>query len=113
MTHLPIPQIEKVDPARLAPGQWCHRADKTVGEGDIHASYSADRIGMAQPVRRPFSWKGGQWVCVSFVSRGGDPSAEAYRLCPDPLLTASPSATPPKQPMAMPRAPIRTASITA
>lgn len=90
MTHLPTPQIHKVEPARLVPGQWCHRADKTVGEGDIHASYSADRIGMAQPVRKPFLWKGALWVCVSLVSRGGDLSAEAYRLLAWPAFDGEP-----------------------
>lgn len=69
-----------VDPARLAAGRWCHRADKTIGEGDIHASYSADRIGMSQPVRKPFSWKGALWVCVGIEWRGGAVCAEAYRL---------------------------------
>jgi len=48
-----------IDPARLASGQWCHRANKTIGQGDISKSYSADRIGMGQPVRKPFEWQGG------------------------------------------------------
>jgi hypothetical protein len=90
MTHLPIPQTENVDPARLAPGQWCHRRDKTIGEGDIHASYSADRIGMAQPVRKPFSWKGAQWVCVSFRYSGDEEFAEAYRLVARPVFDGEP-----------------------
>lgn len=65
-----------VDPARLAWGQWCHKTDRQIGRGDIHASYSADRIGMNQPIRQPFPWKGSLWVCVSFSSA----EAEAYRL---------------------------------
>lgn len=69
-----------VDPARLASGEWCHRAEKTLGQGDINASYSADRIGMGQPVRKPFAWRGSLWVCVSVSGRRGDLSAEAYRL---------------------------------
>jgi hypothetical protein len=69
-----------IDPARLASGQWCHRANKTVGQGDISKSYSADRIGMGQPVRKPFEWKGGLWVCVGKRYNSGDISAEAYRL---------------------------------
>jgi hypothetical protein len=69
-----------VDPARLDAGTWCHRAEKMLGEGDISCSYSADRIGMDQPVRKPFSWQGGLWVCVSIATRGGELSAEAYRL---------------------------------
>jgi hypothetical protein len=69
-----------VDPARLASGEWCHRADKTIGQGDIYASYSADRIGMSQPVRKPFAWNGGLWVCIGISHRRGQEAAEAYRL---------------------------------
>ncbi len=65
-----------VDPARLQWGIWCHRANKEIGEGDIAASYSADRIGMGQPVRKPFEWKGSLWLCVSM----GHNQAEAYQL---------------------------------
>ena len=43
-----------VDPARFRWGTWCHRTDKMIAEGDIAASYSADRIGMGQPVSKPF-----------------------------------------------------------
>jgi len=69
----------EIDPTRLAWGEWCHRAGKQLGEGDIRASYSADRIGMGQPVRKPFRWQGGLWVCTG--TRGGEPlKAEAYRL---------------------------------
>jgi hypothetical protein len=67
---------EPVDPARLACGQWCQRANKTLGEGDIRGSYSADRIGMGKPVRRPFTFRGSLFVCTGY-SRDG---AEAYRL---------------------------------
>jgi hypothetical protein len=70
----------EIDPARLASGQWCHRRDRMIGEGDIHASYSADRIGMSQPIRKPFGWHGGQWVCVSISGRQNRLSASAYRL---------------------------------
>ena len=65
-----------VDPARLKRGTWCYRANRDIGEGDIAASYSADRIGMGQPVRKPFEWKGSLWICVSM----GHSQAEAYRL---------------------------------
>lgn len=82
----PIP----VDPARLAAGQWCHRTEKYLGEGDIHASYSADRIGMRQPVRKPFSWHGGLWVCVSIAGRRDDLTFEAYRLVHPPAFTGTP-----------------------
>ncbi len=82
--------VEPVDPARLESGHWCHRAQKTVGQGDISASYSADRIGMGQPVRKPFSWKGATWVCVSERSCGDRVSAEAYRLIHPQLFDGQP-----------------------
>ncbi len=64
------------EPSRLAYGAWCHANEKQIGEGDIRASYSADRIGMAQPIRKPFRYGGELWVFV-----GTGPSrAEAYRL---------------------------------
>ena len=36
----PPRQPQRVDPARLEAGRWCSNADKTLGEGDIRASYS-------------------------------------------------------------------------
>lgn len=78
-------KTQPVDPARLAAGYWCHRADRMIGEGDIHASYSADRIGMGKPIRKPFTWQGGNWVCVGTAHCGGELSAEAYRLI-DPRM---------------------------
>lgn len=69
-----------VDPKRLASGQWCHRLEKEIGEGDIAASYSADRIGMGQPIRATFPWQGERWVCVSMWHRQGVATAEAYRV---------------------------------
>lgn len=84
-------RIRAVDPARLASGAWCHRAEKTVGQGDINASYSADRIGMGQPVRKPFSWEGGLWVCVGNRYRGPETmEAEAYRLVHPSLFAGKP-----------------------
>ena len=65
-----------VEPSRLAFGAWCHASEKQIGEGDIRASYSADRIGMGQPVRKPFRYGGELWVCVGT----GPSGAEAYRL---------------------------------
>lgn len=66
----------KVEPSRLAFGAWCHASEKQIGEGDIRASYSADRIGMGQPIRKPFRYGGKLWVCVGT----GPAGAEAYRL---------------------------------
>ena len=73
-------ETHAVDPARLESGQWCHRANKTIGQGDISASYSADRIGMGQPVRKPFEWRGALWLCVGMSHLRGVNTAEAYRL---------------------------------
>ena len=70
-------QTRAVDPDRLAWGAWSHEKDRQIGEGDISASYSADRIGMNQPVRSPFTFEGGKWVCTG---KHGDHKAECYRL---------------------------------
>lgn len=79
-----------VDPTRLGSGAWCHRSQKTIGQGDIAASYSAERIGMNQPVRKPFNWKGSLWVCVSMTFLSGSRSAEAYRLTRKELFNGTP-----------------------
>jgi hypothetical protein len=69
-----------VDAARLEHGVWCHRSKSTLGEGDIVASYSADRIATGRPIRKPFDWKGSLWVCVALSFRDGVTTAEAFRL---------------------------------
>ncbi len=69
-------RIHEVEPSRLAWGAWCHAAERQFGEGDIRVSYSADRIGMGQPIRKPFRHAGDLWVCVGTIPSG----AEAYRL---------------------------------
>ena len=84
------PHIQPVDPARLRSGKWCHRAEKTIGQGDISASYSGDRIGMGKPLRKPFSWKGGLWVCVGGSYRGNEIVAKAYRLTHPQLFEGNP-----------------------
>ncbi|MEP0392650.1 MAG: hypothetical protein ABJ205_00855 [Erythrobacter sp.] len=58
------------------------------GEGDICASYSADRIGGEQPVRRPFSFEGQLWVCIG--SDGRD--RRAFQLV-DPATFHDPTFT--------------------
>lgn len=65
-----------VESSRLAFGGWCHASEKQIGEGDIRASYSADRIGMGQPIRKPFRYAGELWICIGT----GPAGAEAYRL---------------------------------
>jgi len=71
-----------VDPSRLASGTWCHTRDIQIGEGDISASYSGDKIGMEQTVRSPFKWQNAMWVCTGIVSRCEFRAAEAYQLLP-------------------------------
>lgn len=80
-----------VDPARLQSGRWCHREQKTLGQGDICTSYSADRIGTGQPVRRPFSWKSSLWVCVAMTHRNDAVAASAYRLVLPRNFTGQPA----------------------
>lgn len=72
----------QVDPARLAIGHWDDNQQKHLGEGDIYASYSADRIARVGKVRRPFTFRGRLWVCTSCCGAGGSVIATAYRLVP-------------------------------
>ncbi len=74
--------VHPVDSARFSSGEWCFQTHKTVGRGDIYAAYSADRIGMGQPIRKPFGWKGALWACVGMSWEPGAVSAKAYRLIP-------------------------------
>lgn len=53
---------------------------KRAGPGDIHASYSGDTIAFRNTVRKPFLWRGEQWVAVSLTGIGGIQQAEAFRL---------------------------------
>jgi len=75
-------QIEshEVDPSRLSHGRWDHASQATIGEGDIAASYSADRIGMGRPIRRPFHWRNDLYVCVGIMTLDGTRQLEAYRI---------------------------------
>lgn len=76
------PGVFLVDPSRLASGAWCHTKDRQIGEGDIHASYSADKIGLEGKVRRPFSWQNGLWTCTSIRTIDREATFEAYCLIP-------------------------------
>jgi len=69
-----------VDPGRLAQGTWDTAKNKHTGEGDIAASYSGDRIGLGEPIRRPFVFNGSRWVCVSMSGPSESLVAHAYRL---------------------------------
>lgn len=69
----------EIEPDRLAHGNWSHELNKTFGEGDISASYSADTIGMHGRVRKPFVFQGVLWVCVGRCSHPRE-QVKAYRL---------------------------------
>ena len=79
MSALIEPKEYRVDPSRLASGSWCHTRNRLIGEGDIAASYSADKIAQGK-IRKPFSWKNGLWVCTGTHYQSKGKSAEAYRL---------------------------------
>ncbi len=61
--HADINEHE-LDPDRFEPGTFCYRKERTVGEGDISASYSADIIALEGRVRNPFRWNGADWVSI-------------------------------------------------
>ncbi len=85
------PKEYRVDPSRLAWGTWCHTRDRQIGEGDISASYSADKIGMEGKVRKPFAWQNALWVCTGMHSSGDFRAAEAYRLVPERFFGGTPT----------------------
>lgn len=74
--------VHQVDPARLALGRWDAGQEQHLGEGDIYASYSADRIAMSGSVRRPFTFQGESWVCTGNLGGGSIEVSTAYRLVP-------------------------------
>ena len=61
------------------------------GEGDIAASYSADKIALEGTVRKPFVWRHALWVCTSSRSMGSTQCATAYRLLPERFFEGEPS----------------------
>jgi hypothetical protein len=71
-----------VNPARLAWGRYDHGRNRDVGDGDIHASYSADTIATVGKIRKAFRWQAQLMVTVSLSGRGGIKQAEAYQLIP-------------------------------
>lgn len=80
-------ETHTVDPQRLAAGRWCPRTEKLLGEGDIHASYSADRIGMQGTVRKPFRLQGREWVCTAIEMRRGGYCCKVYRIVAEEAFT--------------------------
>ncbi|WP_299724821.1 hypothetical protein [uncultured Tateyamaria sp.] len=87
----PIAKKEfRIDPSRFESGTWCHKRDKIIGEGDIAASYSADKIGLEGAVRKPFKWQNAMWVNTGMVSNGKSRSVEAYQLIPAKFFDGEP-----------------------
>src|ERR1035438_5040286 len=80
-----------VNPARLAWGRYDHARNRDTGEGDIHASYSADTIATAGKIRKAFRWQAQLMVTVSLSGRGGIEEAEAYQLIPPKAFTGTPT----------------------
>jgi hypothetical protein len=78
-----------VNPARLASGRYDHGRNRDVGEGDIHASYSADTIASSGKIRRAFRWQAQLMVTVSLSGQGGIDQAKAYRLIPLKAFSAA------------------------
>ncbi|QEW21485.1 hypothetical protein LA6_003696 [Marinibacterium anthonyi] len=90
LMNAPVTKEFHVDPARIASGSWCHTRDRQIGEGDISASYSADKIALEGAVRSPFTWKNTLWVCVSLHSIRNHRGSEAYRLVPEKFFDGTP-----------------------
>lgn len=78
-----------INPSRLAWGRYDHNRNRDTGEGDIHASYSADIIASAGKIRKSFRWQAQLMVTVSLSGRGGIEQAEAYRLIPLKAFTGT------------------------
>jgi hypothetical protein len=80
----PEQQLFEVNAARLEWGEY--KGDRLIGEGDIYASYSADRICEGKPIRQPFPWQGNLWVCIGITGRGLTTTKQeefkAYKLTP-------------------------------
>ncbi|KUJ77240.1 hypothetical protein [Ruegeria profundi] len=79
-----------VDPARLSSGRWCHERDRQIGEGDIAASYSADKIALEGRVRSPFKWQKVLWVSVGSAWPHDKQGVQAYRLLPTRFFDGTP-----------------------
>lgn len=83
---MPADEINHTEPERFQSGTWCATSQRLIGEGDISASYSADRIGAGEPVRKPFRWKGALWTSIGMSSLGSERIVTAYRLVPAALF---------------------------
>jgi hypothetical protein len=71
-----------VDPARLFTG-IC-KGEEITGQGDMAASYSADRIDQGA-IRAAFEWEGKLWVCTGMHTQG----KITHELCAYRLISES------------------------
>lgn len=78
----PVVSSSDRDPEPQPEPEPAHETETYEGDiGEVTASYSADRIGLAGRVRRPFSWRGGEWVSIGQKHLGQVRGEhEVYRL---------------------------------
>ena len=82
MQHQEKTTTIQVPPSRLAMGEWCHRSNASIGEGDIYGAYSADKIALEGKIRKPFRLKGWLYTATSVAGTVDSMMATAYRLMP-------------------------------
>ena len=80
MTTVENQKTHAVPASRLAMGKWCHETNKQVGQGDISAANSADKIAFESKIRKPFRLQGWLHATVSLQGTASDTNATAYRL---------------------------------
>lgn len=80
MTELKNTQMFCVPPSRLAMGTWCHQTNKSIGEGDVYASYSVDTIALGDKIRKPFRLQGRLYSTTSVSGSVDSSKATAYQL---------------------------------
>lgn len=87
--HDPAPKAQPIQ--YLVETSRLEHGDSTDGqqtrEGDIAASYSADRIANGASIRQPFDWQGAQWICTG----SHRDAAEAVRIVPSHAFTGHPT----------------------
>lgn len=79
-------EIVPFEAARLQGAYDFKNGGKPQRQGDVDASYSADRIAEDKPIRKPFAWRGGLWVCVGtgpIWNRPGVTFHHVYRIVPE------------------------------
>lgn len=83
------------DPVQQSPPCIVGATRLQYDSGDISESYSADRIGSGQPVRKPFQYDGALWICTSItgssLTASGNAEHEAYRLIPKRMFSGTPT----------------------